>query len=221
MTFLSVSIGSLGGSLTVTKIFSIALAQVAAVVIALVVHPADPPTEQMSVPPIGRYLLAGGLAFTAWAILRGSLEVLESGQLFTFLKTGHSEALGRLFRESWPWSLLTVSVAVILCALTDDWVEERSQRFRDRFDLGGWANPLDGLIMALGMAVAAGFLVHPHLPDPPVEKAWLLGLVASGIGFLLGLVVPSAYRKRSSGATEEEPSLSRAPSGPVLAQSGS
>lgn len=196
MAFLSLAIGGLGGDLQAIQLFSIALAQLAAVVIALVVHPAVPDTDELSVPPVGRYLLAGGLAFAAWMILRGGMEVLVNGEFFELLRENHSPALTILIQNEWPWSLMTVSVAVILCALTDDWIEERIHRVRDRFDLRGWANPFDGMITALGIAVTAAFLVHPLLSEPPVDKAWLLGLTASGLGFMLGLVVPSVYRKR-------------------------
>ncbi len=210
--FLSVSIGSLGGQLQITKILAIVLTQLAAVAIALSVHPVDRSPATTNVPPIGRYLLAGGLAFTAWAALMGTLAVVEGGEVAELLTTGKSTRLGELFAPGgrWPWSLLVVAVAVILCALTDDWFEERIVGFRSRFDLAGWANPLDGAILAVGMAAVASLVVQPLIPG--ARPAWQLALTTGGIGLLLGSLVPIAYRRRSSASQDDEEALApRAP----------
>lgn len=224
MIVLSVSIGSLGGELKLTKVLAIALTQLAAVAIALLVHPVGPSPAKMAVPPIGRYLLAGGLAFSAWVVLRGTLAVLESGQAAAFLATGRSQALLDLFgpKGSWPWSLLVTAVAVILCALTDDWIDLRIRRFRSRVDLGGWANPLDGLLMAVGMGAVTYFVVHPQLQNPHAAAGGL-ALATSAIGLFLGLLVPSAYRRRSSASrvADEEPAAPSPRYAPVLAEPAS
>lgn len=220
MASLSVSIGILGGSVTVTKVFGIALGLVSSVVIGVAVHSPRSSDERSSVPPVGRYFLAGSLAFAAWAVIRGILEVLASGEVAAVLATGRSEALASWFGTSWPWSLLTVTVAVVLCALTDDWTEQRIRRARSRFDLWGRANPLDGLVVAAGMAAVAYFLVHPSLAEPPSE-APTLALAASGVGFLLGLLVPVAYRARAAGVAEVERRPAEGPlNAPTVAPSG-
>ncbi len=216
--FLAGSIGSLGGELRLTKVLAIVLAQVAAVAIALVVHPEGPAPAGMTVPPIGRYLLSGGLAFSAWAALMGTLAVVESGELGHFLETGRSGALAGLFGPGgrWPWSLLVVTLAVSLSALTDDWIDLRIRRFRSRFDLAGWANGLDGLVGATGMAGVTYFLIAPRLADLQAD-AWQIALVTAGIGLLLGLLVPSAYRRRSSASQESKEELPASSPPPSLA----
>lgn len=197
--FLVVTIGHLG----LDHVATIAVILASAVVIALLLQPEPGEGVAERVPPVGRYLSAGSLAVATWFLMTALFELIRDGALVGFLAGDHSARVREAFSERWPWSLMAGATAVLTSALTDPWLEKRVGSLRQRFSLGKVVNLLDGLIMAMAFAATAYFIVSPQLQDLDRPR-WTVALIASGVGWLLGLFVPIGYRHRVSEQKEKE-----------------
>lgn len=144
--------------------------------------------------PVWAYLFSGALSVAgAFAIAI----VFKS-----FLLKGLINALNDT-RETYPWYLLSFSIAVILAAFSDNWGGRSKREPR-------WGRYAEGLgaavLLTATFLLARGWLqsVAPDRPDLSVGVVKPAALVAV-IGLFLGAFVPHWYRSmRSHAETETE-----------------
>lgn len=213
--FLGLTAKSLGFHMIVMISGTYVLTVLIALTVARIRSRIFPPERSVKrVPPVGYYLVAGALGMAGSACFSIAFRTLTGsatgGPWWEYFVHGHVQSAQTYFTYYWPWSLISFVLAALLAALTDGWLDARIQRVRERYTFKGWANPLDGLVVAASLALLVGLVVHPLVarmegyPNPHLASRLVVTLRVSGMGLLLGTLVPVAFRCRTQGKTQPQ-----------------
>ena len=147
--------------------------------------------RRRALPPIGRYMAAGGLAFFVSACAAIAYRYLEGSRPLT-------KAIGAYLTTHWPWTLISAALAVFLAFLMGKWLESRlAGSWRERLDVGGFFNPVDGVASGAFLGLFAVLVVRPLLAQvgfPAVPEPGALAFRIGTVGFVLGGLVPALRR---------------------------
>lgn len=129
-------------------------------------------------------------AFIAGAGLLASVLAAVVGVGFRFVAFSFKwEAARNDFFRYWPWHLMAFSTAAVSAFLIQDsrWASASSLRAK---------RMKDALIMALSMPITMSFVLL--IDSSLVENKGMILSIGAVIGFLIGYIVPSAFRDQSS-----------------------